>query len=526
MQKPVSNQEASKALFILTNAGYGLSGSLISILLKLAIGLIIARTIGPESFGIYVLAINILLFAEILSLLGLDRGLVKFVSQFKALGDVARLRGVIWIGSALVFVTSILVGAVLFSSAPFLNDRFFEKPAVIPILRIMIISLPFSTLLAILLASLQGAKRIKYKVFVNQLWVPFIRLAGITLALILGYRLRGITWAYVLSIACGVLFSGYFVGKSLPQILKKGALIFEKKKISLFSLPLLFSAIFNRIQGRVDILLIGHFLSANMIGIYGVTQRLLPLVVIPLAAFNNIFAPIISELFSSKRYAELEHQFKMVAKWILMTCLPIFTLLIFFAKEILSIVGPDFTKGYKAMIVLCIGQMIIAATGSTGFMLMMTGRSLVNLINAGVLCVACILLNLYLIPRYGITGAAVANTLAVTTVQLLRLTEVWYFLKMHPFQSDSIKPVISCIFSGFILVMITHLGINKSNVFMLPILSILFLVIYISTLWLLKLSPEDRMVYAMIKDKLLNRNTRHQEVASINGKYRKIKMDG
>lgn len=508
MKSSISHKGKAQALTIVKNAGFGVGGNIVSIFLKLGIGIIIARSIGPESFGIYVLALSILFLAEILSVLGLENAMVKFVSQFKALNDIPRLRGTVFWGIILVIVISVMLGLGLFSFAGLLVHRFFHEPALIPVLRIMAISLPFSALVTILLASLQGAKLIKYKVLVRQMLVPFMRLFCVVFVLILGYQLKGIACAYVLAVVVGALLSSYYLLKSFPKILKKGTIIFEKRKIIYFSLPLLFSGILKRIHARGDVLLIGYFLSAPMIGVYGVAQRFIPLIGIPLLAFNSIFAPIISELFADKRDEELEHHYKMVAKWILMSSLPIFTLLTFFSKEILSIFGPGFANGYKAMIILCIGQMLNAATGSAGFMLMMTGRSLVNLMNSGLLCFVNLLLNIYLIPKYGIVGAALANTLSVTAVQLLRLAEVWYFLKVHPYRPDTLKPICSCALSVFILVMIAPFGVNKHSIFMAPLLSILFLTSYVAFLWIFKLSPEDRIVLTNLKDKLLKRSNR------------------
>ena len=508
MENPISHKGKAQALTIVKNAGFGVGGNIVSIFLKLAIGVVIARSIGPESFGIYILAVNVLFLAETLSVLGMENTMVKFVSHFKTLDDIPRLRGtVVWV-TTVVLTMSILVGLGLFNLADSLTHRFFHEPALIPVLRIMVVSLPFAALVTILLAALQGAKLIKYKVLVRRILVPLMRLLFVAFVLILGYQLKGIACAYVLAVVFGAFFTIYYLFRSFPNILRNGRIILEKKEMTCFSLPLFFSGIFKQIHGRSDILLIAYFLSAPMVGVYGVAQRFLPLIGIPLVAFNSIFAPIISELFANKRHDELEQQYKMVAKWILMLVLPIFTLLVFFSREILSIFGPGFSDGYKAMIILCIGQMLNAATGSAGFMLMMTGRSLANLTNSAVLCFGNILLNVYLIPKYGIIGAALANTLSFTAVQLLRLAEVWYFLKVHPYRLDTLKPICSCVFSVLIILIMASLGIEKSSIFTALLICVLFFTTYIAILWLLKLSDEDHIVLSNLKRKLLKQRNR------------------
>ena len=254
---------------------------------------------------------------------------------------------------------------------------------------------------------------------------------------------------------------------------------------------------------RADVLIVGYFLPAKMVGIYGIVRRFTPFIVLPLEAFNNIFAPIISDLFTKQKMMELEQQFKTVARWIFISSVPIFTLLVFYSETILSIFGRDFVVGYQVMIILCLGQIINAASGSAGFMLMMTGRPLVNTFNSAFLCVANICLSLYLTPRYGIIGAAFASAFSITVVQLLRLSEVWYFLKIHPYRSDFLKPIFSTLASVLMLKLIHHYTLNEIRIVMLPFLFTLYLLSYTGFLWLMKFSSEDHIVLNEVKAKLL-----------------------
>jgi O-antigen/teichoic acid export membrane protein len=433
----------------------------------------------------------------------MDNGMVKFVSEFKAVNDLPRLRGTIFGGFFLVLTMSLLVGLVLFLSGGFLAERFFHKPQLLPVLRIIILSLPFSTLMVILLACLQGAKLIKYQVLVRQLLVPFARLLCVILVLLMGYRLLGVTWAYVLAMILGALWSGFFLIRSFRTIFHKGPIIFEKRRLIVFSLPLFFSQILKRVHGSLDIILIGYFLSTAMVGIYGVLQRFIPLILIPLTAFNSIFAPIISELYAADNQKDLQHQYKLVTKWILTASLPIFTLLTFFSREILALFGADFTTGAKAMIILCVGQLLNTATGSAGFMLMMTGKSYVNLINSVVLTLANVLLNLLLIPKYGIIGAALANAVSIIAVQIFRLAELWYFYRVHPYQIQTLKPIMSCLASLIVIMAVSQIELLKLTFISVPIFIITFLMCYVIFLKIFGLSQEDIIIVEAIKNKIV-----------------------
>jgi len=500
----LSNGNSTAVLKIARNATYGLGGGVVTLLLRLIISVVIIRSIGSENFGVYVLALATVAVAEILALAGMENTLVKFVSQFRSINDTPRLKGTIIFGIVSVLLLSVISCIGLFCLSQVLAHQIFNKPNLMPVLKILSLALPFLALSKVLSACLQGIKLIKYKVLLQQILSPGFRLICVALALVSGYHLIGVAWAVVMTEIITFICSFCFFFRGFPEMRNKSPIIFEIKKAIAFSLPLLLTGFSNRILAQADILIVGHFMSGTNVGIYGVIKRFAPLIAMPLGAFNSIFAPIISDLFARKMRADLETQFKTVAKWIFMTSLPVFTLLTFFSKEILMAFDPVFVAGSLAMIVLCTGQMANTSTGSVGFMLMMTGRPHLNLLNSGLLCVTNILLNLFLVPKYGIVGGACAGAFSITAIQLLRLCEVWLFLRMHPYRLDFLKPVASCLISVSLLAGIVQLEIPITRFVMLPFLLMLFLLSYTGFLWLLKFSTEDRIILNSLKNRMFS----------------------
>ncbi len=507
-------KENALSITIAENAALGALGTVISMLLRLGINLLITRSLGAESYGIYVLAASIIAIPGAIALLGIPRAIVKFVSHYRALNDIPRLRGSIFWSFGLVLVFSVVLCLILFFLGHTLNQHIFHKPSLTHVLKIMVISLPFSGMGAVIFASLQGVRLIKYGVLVNQMLIPFFRLSCMALAITVGYQLRAVAWSYVLAIVIGTVLGCFFLIKAFPEILKKGAIVYERRRFTSFSLPLLFIGIFHTLLNQVSVLMIGHYLSAAMVGIYATARRFLPPILIPLGAFNSIFAPIISDLFAQAKREELESQFKAVAKWVFMTSLPIFTLLIFFSKQILSIFGPEFAAYSQVMIVLCIGQMINSATGSAGLMLTMTGKPHINLFNSALLCVTSVFLYIYMIPRYGLIGAAEVSAFSIGAIQVLQLLEVWYFLKMQPYRIDFLKPILSCLLSVFLLNTMQYIGVNSHRLIQILMLSALFLMSYGGFLFLFKLSPEDHVILDNLRKRLLKHKGQQIEHAA------------
>jgi len=164
------------------NAGLSFGGTVGIIFFKLTSSIIVTRTLGAELFGIYVLAIAILSFGQIIALFGFENTVVRFVSHYKVLEDSARLRGTLWGIVAFVFLLSIAVYAGLFAVSFHTAEKIFDKPALMPVLKIMVVSLPFTAVSRLLLAALQAVKLIKYKVYVQQFIIPIARILFITSA--------------------------------------------------------------------------------------------------------------------------------------------------------------------------------------------------------------------------------------------------------------------------------------------------------------------------------------------------------
>ena len=129
---------------------------------------------------------------------------------------------------------------------------------------------------------------------------------------------------------------------------------------------------------------------------------------------NSIAAPKFAELFHSDKIHELENVARKTSKLLSIATLPVAVGLIVFGYHILgAFYGEEFTAGYDALILLVAGQLLSAMVGPVGHLLNMCGREKQcrNILIAG--AIINFALNLVLIPIWGITGAAVANMVAV-----------------------------------------------------------------------------------------------------------------
>ena len=146
-----------------------------------------------------------------------------------------------------------------------------------------------------------------------------------------------------------------------------------------------------------------------------------------LMAVNSIAAPKFSEIHSSGDIDALKRIVQQSTKTIFWVSAPVLFVLIFFPSSILSMFGDEFKLAAMCLIILSIGKMFSAISGSVGTFLQMVGR---QKIFQNILIVAALInvgLNSLLIPNYGIEGAAIASTVSGVFWNLLMI----FYIKKH-----------------------------------------------------------------------------------------------
>jgi O-antigen/teichoic acid export membrane protein len=144
------------------------------------------------------------------------------------------------------------------------------------------------------------------------------------------------------------------------------------------------------------------------------------LVAFGLQAVNMVVAPHFARLHARGDDAALQQLVTVSARVIFFFTLPTATVFIVFGDELVRLIfGPEFNSGYLTLIILLIGQLMNASMGSVGLLLSMTGHERETARGVAVAAVSNLILNLSLIPNYGMEGAALASALSVAIWNVL-----------------------------------------------------------------------------------------------------------
>jgi O-antigen/teichoic acid export membrane protein len=178
--------------------------------------------------------------------------------------------------------------------------------------------------------------------------------------------------------------------------------------------------------------MLGNMLGPESVAIYGVAFRFSMGVSITLMAINSIASPKFAEKFSNNDISGMGKVAMQSAKLIFWTTIPLASILLIFPKFLMGIYGSDFLIGVEVLRWLIIGRIVNALSGSVGNLMQMSGQQKIymNILIIG--SVINVVLNYYLIPIYGIKGAAIAS---VVSLSFWNLTMVYMVKRKFGFST-------------------------------------------------------------------------------------------
>lgn len=451
----------------------------------------LARVLGPESFGLYAIGWTILRLAQTVIPLGLDNGVIHFSSRYKS-SDKNELKDAMAKPVGLATVSGLFFGGGLFLLSPFLAGQIFQKESLEVVFRLFALSFPFMAVLRVVSAATRVSLRMKYSVYAEDLGQPLVNFIFILTAYFLGTRLFGAVVAGVLSFIIAMIMALIYLWKLYGNIFftrEKSTL--SNRDLLLFALPTTLTATFGALTVWIDHLLVGYFLSARETGIYQAATQSSVLFAIVLTGFNAIFAPIIAQLYHERELERLDSLFKVSTKWGLYLCLPLFLVISFASKEVMTVIfGPQYSAGSLPLVILTTAQLINVGTGAVGYMLIMTGRQNQWLWISSSAFILNFSLNWVLIPRLGLVGASLGMSASIIWLFSIGLFQVRRTLGLWPYDRKYLKGLYASTAALIGIFLIRSIGIQSLMLNLGLILGSAFGVFGI-TLFLSGLEKED-----------------------------------
>ncbi len=391
--------------------GARLFGAGLTFLVQVAI----ARFLGGQALGEYILVMAAVNIIAVVMPLGFETTGTYFAAEYRAKGEGKLLRGFITRAYGHIVVTGailLLVGypvASLFGVAGKVLAAHWTPAAVLAIATAVVL---------VNGAMLVGLKRPFAGFFAETLFRPLLAIAGFAVALIAmvpGDALNTLLWVLSVGYAIvGLVQLGMLLTTTRTIPLETEARPHEWKRWWRFAVPWIALAVAGDFFFDIDLLLLAGHMGREELAVFGVCTRVFSLVSFGVGAVYAVTMPDIFESEALQDRAGFHRKVgeaNLVASGLSVLLLVVVLILSPFA---FMLFGPAFQAGVIPLVILCVGLIIRSVFGPASLMLSIHNRPYASLPAVAAAMTTLLIANLALVPTMGLLGASIAALLSMT----------------------------------------------------------------------------------------------------------------
>lgn len=387
---------------ILPNIGWLFADRILRMGVGLVVGVWVARYLGPEKFGSYSYALAFVALFGVLSTLGLDNIVVRDIVRDPSMKN--EIMGT-------TFVLKLLggtIGLLLATTGIYLvrpNDTLMR--ALVAIISVGLVFQSFETFTFWFQSQVQA----KYIVYAKNGAFLLVALGKIILILTRA-PLVAFAWAALAEIILGSAglalayrMHGHF-SRLWSGSLKRARILLTD------SWPLILAGMAIVVYMKIDQVMLGEMLGNQAVGIYSAATRVSEIwYFIPVAIVSSSAPSIVEAKKSGEAlyYQRIEKLFRLVAALAISIVIP----MSFFSGHVIRLLyGPDYFGAGPVLAIHIWAAIFVSLGVAQGPWTLNEGLMKLSLERTVIGAVVNVVLNLLLIPRSGVIGAAIATLVA------------------------------------------------------------------------------------------------------------------
>jgi O-antigen/teichoic acid export membrane protein len=467
---------------------------------------VMVRMLGTADYGLYRQVFQILMVATTLSSGGFPAAAVRFIVMARVAKDPNASRGAARTTIAGAAVASLVVFAVGFIAADDIAAAFADSPSnrsyLAFLLRVGAAYVPLYGCMQVLRFCTQAYRTMVPSVIVGNVIQPLSRFGLTVAALLAGFAVTGAVVALVASAGIALVGGFWYYRRLLSDQERVAVPRAKVGPILRFVLPQAGVALFSTQSLGLGILLIGVFGVDREVGLYGIAQSLQLAGGMFLNSIVGIWAPVVVHIYERGEIARLQSLYQTINRWVATFSVPIFMALMIQPELfVLLLSGRAESEAAILVSILAAGNLFYVATGPSGYLLAMTGRPSVNLVNSLVSVGLYVGLGIWLVPKYGAVGMAIVDAIVTALLNIARVIEGKILVGVQPFGRTFVKPMAATIAASGVL-LIARLVLGHSVPMAIVGLLIAGLV-YVGVLKVLGLEAEEKHVIDEVRTKFL-----------------------
>ncbi|GAA4642125.1 flippase [Pontixanthobacter gangjinensis] len=393
-------------------AGIRVFGTGLSVLVSVAI----ARLYGPDALGVYAYCVTLMAIAAVPVSNGWSTMLLRAVSQVHELDSEARAMA--RLGARLAIVFAAFAAATAVPAVHFTGSEIASalEPVAFTAIGLLFVALLCDQISAMRMASMRGLDRPALAQLPESLVRPSLLLMGVaigwwafgssTLSSNLPILFASLAIAAIASAMIGQLILTRLTGRAVTRRPDPA----ERKAWFASAAALAGSAGLVQLNGYVDMLILGSYVAPAEVGLYRAALQIAMLASFGYIALNMLAGQRFAKFTGSGDHESLSRTATHLARLALLTAIPLPLILLIAGEDLFALLfGTAFEGASLPALLIAAGFTFSAAIGMARTLLVMQGNEFLVMRTTLVALVLNVVLCILLIPRYGITGAAIAN---------------------------------------------------------------------------------------------------------------------
>ncbi|MCJ8520296.1 O-antigen/teichoic acid export membrane protein [Pseudorhizobium tarimense] len=381
--------------------------------------IVLARLMGEFEYGIFAFVWVLVVLAGSLSCLGFHTSVIRFLPHHQTEGDMAAARGLLVAARVFTLICASTIAVAGFAFLHFFGDL-FQSYWLVPLFLAMV-TLPMIALGDVLDGTARANGWTVTALSPTFIFRPTLILLFMVAGVWMGAPDTAVTamQAALAATYLATLTQYLRLRLRLQRTFGRGKLRLQSRAWLAYSLPIFLIDGIGFLLTNADVVVVGLYLPPDQVGIYFAATKIIVLVQFVAFAVKAAAGPRFSVLLATNDPQELARFAAQVARWSFWPALILGIVLLLTGRQLLGLFGEAFTEGYWLLPILFAGILAKALIGPGETLLSMGGHERLCVLLYGVVLITAIAANVVLIPRLGLTGAAIATSLAMAVEALL-----------------------------------------------------------------------------------------------------------
>lgn len=406
------------------------------ILLMFLLSLFLTNSFSAEIVGQYDFVRSFLMILSGASLLGTNQAIIYYSGILTSKKSFGSIKSIYFKMNFLILIACAILYAPLLVIDKEIINQIFNKQGAYELVSLSLQGLVFYSITMLNIDTIRALKHTLISEGFRNIfrYTPFF-IFSIILYIIDSpeYLVLWFIYSFVVIFVISTVVVYFFLfNKNFP---KSAAHNFSSTEILRASYPMALSAISYFLMQSTDVLFISAYDTFESVAYYSIAVKLATVTALALISVNIVIAPKIASIYNDKNFYQLKLILKKATRMNVVISLPIIIILLFFSEYVLSTFGSNYILAKNALWILLIAQFFNSITGPSALYLNMTGRQKKLNVILVISLLINVLLNIILVPDFGMLGAAISTTTSFVISKILASALVFYL--------DNVKTFIS-----------------------------------------------------------------------------------